>query len=84
MITTCTWLYQTLAHCLWPRAKERCPGSYWKKPVDRRLDGAGLDESLARFLTATGLIDFLVPQYPETGNSFQRFRVNECLPARAG
>ena len=45
------------------------PRQLIEEAIDRRLDGAELDESLARLLMHTGPIDFLVAQFPETGNS---------------
>ena len=45
------------------------PRQLLEEMIDRRLDGAELDESLARLLMHTGPIDFLVAQFPETGNS---------------
>ena len=45
------------------------PRQLIEEAIDRRLDGAELDESLARLLMHTGPIDFLVAQFPETQDS---------------
>jgi hypothetical protein len=42
------------------------PRQLLEETIDRRLDGAELDETLARLLMETGPIDFLAARYPET------------------
>ena len=49
------------------------PRQLLEETIDRRLNGAELDESLARLLMQTGPIGFLVARYPETENAAQGF-----------
>ena len=44
-----------------------------EEAIGRRLDGATLDEPLARLLNQTSAVDFLVAQYHEPQNDSQGF-----------